>query len=104
MIVLLYMTNLHQYSTKLTVPFFKSLAPDLLIDRLFSTHLFFLGYLPFLFFVAWVLVGCSNAVNLTDGLDGLAIGCVLIASAALTALTYITGHATFSPAISISRI
>ena len=36
-LVLLYMTNLHLYSTRLTVPFFKSLAPDLLIDRLFST-------------------------------------------------------------------
>jgi phospho-N-acetylmuramoyl-pentapeptide-transferase len=91
-VVLLYMMNHGQYSTKLTVPFFKSFTPDLLIDRLFSTPLFFLGYVPFLFFVGWVLVGCSNAVNLTDGLDGLAIGCVLIASAALTALTYVTGN------------
>jgi phospho-N-acetylmuramoyl-pentapeptide-transferase len=103
-LVLLYMTNLHLYSTRLTVPFFKSLAPDLLIDRLFSTPVFFLGYLPFLFFVAWVLVGCSNAVNLTDGLDGLAIGCVLIASAALTALTYITGNATLSSYLDIQNL
>src|SRR5262249_6972730 len=78
-IVLLYLMNARQYSTKLTVPFFKSFTPDLLIDRLFPTHLFLIGYLPFLAFIALVLVGCSNAVNLTDGLDGLAIGCVLIA-------------------------
>src|SRR5204862_7346095 len=95
-IVLLYFTNVRQYSTRLAVPFFKSVQPDLLIDRLFPTSVFFLGYVPFLFFIVWVLVGCSNAVNLTDGLDGLAIGCVLVASAALTALTYITGHLTLS--------
>jgi phospho-N-acetylmuramoyl-pentapeptide-transferase len=91
-VVLLYMSNVRQYSTRLAVPFFKTFQPDLLIDRLFPTSLYFLGYVPFLFFIAWVLVGCSNAVNLTDGLDGLAIGCVLIASAALTALTYVTGN------------
>ena len=91
-LVLLYMTNARQYSTRLAVPFFKSFEPDLLIDRLFPTPLYFLGYAPFLFFIVWVLVGSSNAVNLTDGLDGLAIGCVLVASAALTALTYVTGN------------
>ncbi len=103
-IMLLYMMNLHLYSTRLTVPFFKALAPDLLIDRMFSTPLFFLGYLPFLFFVGWVLVGCSNAVNLTDGLDGLAIGCVLIASAALTALTYVTGNAILADYLDVQYI
>ncbi len=91
-LVLLYMTNVRLYSTRLAVPFFKSFQPDLLIDRLFPTSLYFVGYVPFLFFIVWVLVGCSNAVNLTDGLDGLAIGCVLVASAALTALTYVTGN------------
>jgi phospho-N-acetylmuramoyl-pentapeptide-transferase len=103
-IVLLYMMNNHQYSTKLTVPFFKTFTPDLLIDRLFPTHLFFLGYVPFLFFIALVLVGSSNAVNLTDGLDGLAIGCVLIASAALTALTYVTGHSVLSGYLELQYI
>ncbi len=103
-IILLYMKNLNQYSTVLTVPFFKELKPDLLIDRLFSTPAFMLGYLPFLFFVGWVLVGCSNAVNLTDGLDGLAIGCVLIASAALTALTYVTGNSVLSDYLDVQYI
>ena len=95
------MMNRGMYSTKLTVPFFKTFAPDLLVDRLFSTPMFFLGYLPFLAFVALVLVGSSNTVNLTDGLDGLAIGCTLIAAAALTALTYITGHAKLSEYLDI---
>jgi phospho-N-acetylmuramoyl-pentapeptide-transferase len=96
--VLLYWMNVSTriYSTKLNVPFFKAFVPDLLIDRLFSTPFWFFGYLPFLAFVALFIAFCSNAVNLTDGLDGLAIGCTLIASAALTALTYITGHAKLS--------
>lgn len=69
-------------STKLDVPFFKHLIFDL-------------GwfYIPF---VALVIVGTSNAVNLTDGLDGLAIGCILIVSGALAVLSYVTGHLNFS--------
>jgi phospho-N-acetylmuramoyl-pentapeptide-transferase len=91
-LILLYWMSERLYSTKLNVPFFKAFAPDLLVDRFFGTPFAFLAYLPFLAFVTLVIVGSSNAVNLTDGLDGLAIGCTLIASAALTALTYITGH------------
>ena len=102
-IILLYWMNISArvYSTKLAVPFFKTFAPDLLIDRLFVTPFWFFGYVPFLAFVSIVIVGSSNAVNLTDGLDGLAIGCTLIASAALTAVTYITGHATLSDYLDI---
>lgn len=103
-IFLLYLAQQGAYSTGLTVPFFKSFVPDLVIDRLFSTPLFFVAYLPFLLFVSIVMVGTSNAVNLTDGLDGLAIGCTLIASAALTAVTYITGHAVFSAYLDIQNI
>jgi phospho-N-acetylmuramoyl-pentapeptide-transferase len=102
-VVLLYWMNVSArlYSTKLNVPFFKAFAPDLLIDRLISTPVWILAYLPFLAFVALVIVGSSNSVNLTDGLDGLAIGCTLIASAALTALTYITGHRVLSDYLDI---
>src|SRR5256885_783337 len=57
-----------------------------------------------LIIVSMVLVGTSTAVNLTDGLDGLAIGCTLIASAALTALTYITGHRVLSDYLDIQNI
>ena len=103
-VVLLYLMNRGFYSTKLTVPFFKFFAPDLLVDRLFETPLFFVGYAPFIVFVSLVIVGSSNAVNLTDGLDGLAIGCTLIASAALTALTYITGHAILSDYLQLQNI
>ncbi|HLQ78849.1 MAG TPA: phospho-N-acetylmuramoyl-pentapeptide-transferase, partial [Terriglobia bacterium] len=92
------------YSTQLTVPFFKSFVPDLLIDRLMPTPFFLIGVLPFVIFVSLVIVGSSDAVNLTDGLDGLAIGCTLIASAALTALTYIAGHEKFSAYLDIQNL
>src|SRR5215470_11926908 len=98
-IFLLYLMKIHLYDTKLNVPLFKTFAPTLLIERFWV-----FGYLPFLIFISIVIVGSSNAVNLTDGLDGLAIGCTLIASAALTALTYITGHAVLSDYLDISFI
>lgn len=69
-------------STKLDIPFLKNVVVDLGIF-----------YIPF---AAIVVIGTSNAVNLTDGLDGLAIGCVLIVSLALAVLSYIAGHLTFS--------
>ena len=102
-VILLYWMNLSTriYSTRLTVPFFKTFAPDLLIDRLFPTPFWVFGYLPFLLFVALFISFSSNAVNLTDGLDGLAIGCTVIASAALTALTYIAGHSILSDYLDI---
>jgi phospho-N-acetylmuramoyl-pentapeptide-transferase len=103
-VYLLYLTNTRQYSTRLTVPFFKAFAPDLLIDRLFATPFWFFGYLPFLIVIWIVIVGCSNTVNLTDGLDGLAIGCTLIASAALTALTYVTSNAVLSDYLDLQYI
>lgn len=81
------------FSTRLTVPFFKTFTPDLVWHL---PAMAFLGVVPFLGFVALVIVGSSNAVNLTDGLDGLAIGCVLVASGALTMLTYVTGHVDFA--------
>jgi len=101
---LLYLANHHLYSTTLTVPFLKSLRPDLVVDSLLSGPMFFLGYLPFLAFIALLIVFSSNAVNLTDGLDGLAIGCTLIASAALTALAYLSGHIDLSRYLDIQYI
>jgi len=63
----------------------------------------FLGwfYLPWIVFI---LVGSSNAVNLADGLDGLAIGLTLISATALTALTYVAGHALWSQYLNIARV
>jgi len=93
------------YSTKLVVPFFKQFHPDLVIDRLLaSPGLWPIAFLIFIGFVVLVLVGSSNAVNLTDGLDGLAIGCTLIAAGALTVLTYVSGHATFANYLELQRM
>jgi phospho-N-acetylmuramoyl-pentapeptide-transferase len=62
-----------------------------------------LGVAPFCIFVALVVVFASNAVNLTDGLDGLAIGLMIIAAGALTALTYAGGHAQLAEYLQLAR-
>ncbi|HEX9110772.1 MAG TPA: phospho-N-acetylmuramoyl-pentapeptide-transferase, partial [Terriglobales bacterium] len=94
-----------QYSTKLVVPFFKQVRPDLVIEK-WAAHpqLWPLAFLPFVAFVVLVIVGSSNAVNLTDGLDGLAIGCTVIAAGALAVLTYVSGHATFATYLELPRM
>jgi phospho-N-acetylmuramoyl-pentapeptide-transferase len=92
------------YSTHLIVPFMKRWRPDLVISSLQHTHLWPLAFLPFFFFVAVVIVGSSNAVNLTDGLDGLAIGCTVIAASALTVLTYVSGHAVFADYLELAKM
>ena len=93
------------YSTKLLVPFVKQFRPDLVIGSLERyPHLWPLAFLPFIAFVALVIVGSSNAVNLTDGLDGLAIGCTVIAAGALAVLTYVSGHATFASYLELERM
>ena len=58
----------------------------------------------YIFFVALILVGTTNAVNLTDGLDGLAAGCVMIVSMTLGILSYISGHLKFSEYLLIPYI
>jgi phospho-N-acetylmuramoyl-pentapeptide-transferase len=93
------------YSTKLIVPFIKQFRPDLVIERwVHNPHLWPLAFIPFVVFVCIVIVGASNAVNLTDGLDGLAIGCTVIAAGALTVLTYVSGHATFAAYLELQRM
>ncbi len=92
------------YTTSMNVPFFKQWKPDLLIDAfLMHQFLYPLAFLPFFIFVAFVVVGASNAVNLTDGLDGLAIGLMVIASGALTILTYAGGHAELANYLQLER-
>jgi phospho-N-acetylmuramoyl-pentapeptide-transferase len=89
--------NTGHYEIELMVPFFKQFHPSMLwVSFLTSPYFYYVAFLPFLFFVAWVIVGSSNAVNLTDGLDGLAIGCTIIAAGALTVLAYVIGHARFA--------
>jgi len=90
---LLVLATYSAYSTQLVLPFFKRLHPDLVIHSLInSKHFWPFAFLPFLVFVAIVIAGSSNAVNLTDGLDGLAIGCTVIAAGALTVLTYVSSN------------
>ncbi len=78
--VYLYLTPF--VANTLEVPFFKNLIINLGIF--------------YILFVIFIIVGSSNAVNLTDGLDGLAIGCVMIVSMTFAILSYITGHLLFS--------
>jgi len=104
-VALLTLTASGTYSTQLSVPFLKNFHPDLVIHSLLSSqYLWWLSYFPFLIFVALVIVGSSNAVNLTDGLDGLAIGCVVVAAGALTVLTYVTSFARFSEYLDIPHL
>jgi phospho-N-acetylmuramoyl-pentapeptide-transferase len=92
------------YSTSMNVPFLKSWKPDLLIDSLLHNPWTYpLGFIFFFGFLFLVLVGCSNAVNLTDGLDGLAIGLMIIASGAMTILSYVSGHREFSQYLGLAR-
>lgn len=93
------------FSTSLSVPFAKNLRPDLLWHwPMHIPHLGFLAFLPFIIWVLFVLMGSSNAVNLTDGLDGLAIGCTIIAAAALTVLTYVSSHVVFADYLELQRM
>lgn len=93
------------YTTDLTFPFFKRIHPDFLIGRfLHNPWTFSLAYLPFIIFVILIMVGSSNAVNLTDGLDGLAIGCVVISASALTVLTYAVGNAVLAGYLDLQHL
>ncbi len=103
--VLIWLQRRGDYSTRLVVPFIKRIRPDLVIHSLLHfPHLWPLAFLPFMAFVMIVIGGSSNAVNLTDGLDGLAIGCTIIAAGALTVLTYVSGHVVFSDYLELQRM
>jgi phospho-N-acetylmuramoyl-pentapeptide-transferase len=104
-IVLLILRAEGTYSSELIMPFFKNVRPDLVMQPLLSNpYLVPVAILPFLAFLVLVIVGASNAVNLTDGLDGLAIGCVVIAGGAFTMLTYVTSHARFADYLDIQHM
>ena len=93
------------YSTTMNVPFFKQLKPSMLVDSWLATPLTYpLAFIFFFGFLIFVIVGSSNAVNLTDGLDGLAIGLMIIASGAMTVLTYASGHAQFATYLDLVRL
>ncbi len=89
-LVLMHFARQGHFTLELPFPFFKILRPDL-------------GWF-FIPFTVLVVVGSANAVNLTDGLDGLATGCVLIAAGAYTILSYIAGHAVLSEYLDVVNV
>jgi phospho-N-acetylmuramoyl-pentapeptide-transferase len=102
--ILLVMRAFGDFSTNMNIPFAKQFQPNLLIESLMrNPWAYLLGVAPFCIFVALVVVFASNAVNLTDGLDGLAIGLMVIAAGALTVLTYAGGHATLAEYLQLAR-
>ncbi len=78
------------FSTEVIVPFFKNVKPDFGIF--------------YIFFAAVVITGTSNAVNLTDGLDGLAIGPVVIVAVTYMVFSYVTGHGKMAGYLDITHI
>jgi phospho-N-acetylmuramoyl-pentapeptide-transferase len=103
---LLLLLHAHQnFSTAINVPFFKQFKPDLLIDPLTNNFWTYpLAFLPFYLFIVIIMVGSSNMVNLTDGLDGLAAGLMIIASGAMTALTYVSSNAVFASYLGLAHL
>jgi phospho-N-acetylmuramoyl-pentapeptide-transferase len=101
---LLFMRAYGDFNTAMNIPFFKSFKPSLLMQGLMANPwTYVIGVAPFCIFVALVVVFTSNAVNLTDGLDGLAIGLMVIAAGALTILTYAGGHAQLAQYLQLAR-
>jgi phospho-N-acetylmuramoyl-pentapeptide-transferase len=86
--VLVFMNS--DFDTCVTIPFFKNISPDL-------------GW-GYIFFAALVIVGTSNAVNLTDGLDGLAIGPVIIAAVTYMVFAYVAGHVKIADYLQINYV
>lgn len=82
--------NRSDYATLLYVPFLKHLKLDL-------------GF-GYIFVIVLIIVGTSNAVNLTDGLDGLAIGPIIIATLTYTGIVYLCGHLNFAEYLKIQYI
>jgi phospho-N-acetylmuramoyl-pentapeptide-transferase len=102
--LLMVMRAYGEFSTTINIPFFKQFHPSLLLESLMTNPwTYALGAAPFCVFVALVVVFMSNAVNLTDGLDGLAIGLMVIASGALTVLTYAGGHVQLAEYLQLAR-
>ncbi|MEW5802206.1 MAG: phospho-N-acetylmuramoyl-pentapeptide-transferase [bacterium] len=86
----LYYFPANSYTSELTVPFLKNFRPNL-----------YWFYIPF---AIAVIVGTSNGVNLTDGLDGLAIGPLIISAMAFMGICYLAGHAAFANYLMIINV
>ena len=86
------------YPWNLSIPFFKATAISNFPDAVTWIYA-----VPYLFFIIFILLGSSNAVNLTDGMDGLATSITFIAMAALTALTYVSSDGRWSEILLITH-
>ena len=93
--VLYFLTN---YAWNVSIPFIKATAE---IDPIISIS--YIGPWLYLPFIVFILLGSSNAVNLTDGLDGLASSMTFIAMSALTALTYVASDARWAERLDITH-
>jgi len=101
---LLVMRAWGDYSTAMNFPFIKQFKPTLLFASLMANPwTYAIGVAPFCIFIALVVVFTSNAVNLTDGLDGLAIGLTVIAAGALTILAYAGGDLRLAEYLQLAR-
>ena len=78
------------FDTHVTIPFFKKISPDL--------------HWGYVLFAAFVIVGTSNAVNLTDGLDGLAIGPAIIVASTYMVFAYVAGHVKIADYLQINYV
>ncbi len=85
-----YLYAYHNFDTRLSIPFFKTVRPDI-----------GWAYIPL---AAVVIIGSSNALNLTDGLDGLAIGPTIIAAGTYLIFSYLTGHIKISQYLQIPYV
>jgi phospho-N-acetylmuramoyl-pentapeptide-transferase len=100
----LYLRAFGEYSTTVNIPFAKQFQPSLLIESLMhNPWTYVIGVAPFCIVIALIVVFMSNAVNLTDGLDGLAIGLTVIAAGALTVLTYVGSHVELAQYLQLAR-
>jgi phospho-N-acetylmuramoyl-pentapeptide-transferase len=103
-VMLIAMNRAGVYSMEMNVPFFKNVRPDLVVESwLGNPWTYPFAFIFFFGFVALVLAGASEGVNLADGLDGLAIGLMLIAAMAMTALSFLSGNAELARYLEISR-
>jgi len=85
-----------KYSWNVSMPFFKSTAEP--------NGISFVGPVVYLAIILVVLLGATNAVNLTDGLDGLAISVTFIAMGALTAFTYLSSNAKWASYLDLTHL
>ena len=88
--VLILMVRLNGYDFRLWTPFFKDINPDIGVW--------------YLLFALVVILGASNAVNLTDGLDGLAIGPVVVVALTYTVFAYIGGRSDYTEYLRLAYV